>query len=84
MAEQKGLVNDRYWLEHNSNVYYTAEHSLRELESLRDRMMLGLARNQGGPASYVKYFLRKLYYRLPVLQKLRRWRGPSGFCRSRL
>jgi len=71
MAKSKGIITDEYWLKSNSTMYYTAEHSLKELESLRDLLMIELARNQNDFVAYTTYLLKKLYYKFSVLQRFR-------------
>jgi anaerobic magnesium-protoporphyrin IX monomethyl ester cyclase len=75
MAKAKGIIDDDYWLNHHGMMYYTAEHSPKELQALRELLMRELAMNHGGFNAYARYLLRKMYYRYPVLQKLRKWKG---------
>ena len=75
MAKLKGIITDDYWLNSDSMLYYTAEHSPEELMELRELLMKELAKNQDNFSHYLRYLMKKVYYRYPVLQKLRKWRG---------
>lgn len=75
MAMERGIISDDFWLHNDSMLYYTAEHSEKELMALRELLMKKMAQNNKRPAVYARYLLKKWYYRYPVLQKLRRWRG---------
>ncbi|MFQ5822035.1 MAG: B12-binding domain-containing radical SAM protein [Candidatus Heimdallarchaeota archaeon] len=79
LARSNGLISDEYWLRNDSMVYYTAEHNVEELVFLREKMMKGLAKNKGNLNAYAKYLIREVYYKYPILQKLRKWRGNGGF-----
>lgn len=79
LARSQGIVSDEFWLENDSMVYYTGENSERELKALRSQLMRGVARNEGGFKSYGGYFVREVYYKYPILQKLRKWRRTLGF-----
>ncbi|KPL23679.1 MAG: hypothetical protein AMJ75_05600 [Phycisphaerae bacterium SM1_79] len=79
LARSDGLISDEYWLKNDSMVYYTAEHNVEELIFLREKMMKGLAKNKGNLNAYAKYLIREMYYKYPVLQKLRKWRPTGSF-----
>jgi radical SAM superfamily enzyme YgiQ (UPF0313 family) len=78
MAKSKGIISDDYWLHSDSMLYYTAEHSPEELMALRELLMKELAKNQESFSDYIRYQMKKMYYRYPALQKLRKWRGVLG------
>lgn len=71
LSKLKNIIYDDYWLKSDSMVYYTGEHSVKELKALRRQLMKGLAKNQKNLKAYGEYILRKVYYKYPVLQKLR-------------
>ncbi|TRZ96057.1 radical SAM protein [bacterium] len=79
LAKKAGIVRDEDWLKNDSMVYYTVEHGINELKLLRDRLMAGLTNNKKSLSAYGKYIVRKIYYKYPVLQKLRIWRKATGF-----
>ena len=78
MAKQRGIINEDFWLENDEMLYYTAEHSEKDLMGLRELLMKELAKNSNNTRDYVKYIMKKTYYRYPILQKLRKWRGLLG------
>ena len=74
LAKTKGLVSDDFWLQNNDTLYYTCEHTLEELRSLKNRLMRGMSVNEGTVKAYLEYWARKVYYGYPFLQKLRKFR----------
>jgi radical SAM superfamily enzyme YgiQ (UPF0313 family) len=78
MAKSKGLISDEYWERNDSMVYYTGDYSVEELKLLRDKMIRGLAKNKGWVKGYREYLVRKAYYKYPLLQRMRKWRGIVG------
>jgi radical SAM superfamily enzyme YgiQ (UPF0313 family) len=78
MAKSKGIITDDYWLANNSMMYYTVEHTVEELKTLRDLLMMELVKNRDDFGAYAAYLLKKTYYRFPTLQKLRRWKRQLG------
>ena len=78
LAKSKGLISDEHWLQSDSMVYYTGEHDIETLKLLREQMMKELAQNEGTLSAYGEYLIRKVYYKYPVLQKLRKWRRLFG------
>jgi radical SAM superfamily enzyme YgiQ (UPF0313 family) len=71
LAKSKGIISDEFWLGGNSMVYYTGDHSVRELKILRKQLMEGLVNNRGGIKAYGEYLIRSFYYNYPILQKFR-------------
>ena len=78
MAKSKGLISDEYWERNDSMVYYTGDYSVEELKLLRDKMIRGLAKNKGWVKGYREYLVRMAYYKYPILQRMRKWRGIVG------
>jgi radical SAM superfamily enzyme YgiQ (UPF0313 family) len=74
IAKDQGLINDNYWLKTDETIHYTGEHSYEELKKLKDRLMKGMAENDGTLKALIEYWARKVYYGVPFLQKLRRLR----------
>ena len=74
LAKEKELVCDDDWLKEDPIIYYTAEHSLIKLMALRDKMMRGLLKDNASLDNFLKYFMRKVYYSYPILQKLRKYK----------
>ncbi len=74
IAKESKLIADDYWIESDEMLHYTCEHNLEELKRLKDRLMRGMARNDGTFKALLEYWLRKLYYRHDLLQKMRRFR----------
>lgn len=74
LAKSKGIISDDFWIENDSLVYYTGDHTVEELKALREKLMKGLAKNQGGLLAFLRYCVRRLYYRYRFLQKLRNWK----------
>ena len=74
MAKENKLITDDYWIESDEMLHYTCEHDLEVLKRLKDRLMRGMARNDGTFKAMLEYWTRKLYYRYDFLQKMRRFR----------
>lgn len=72
IAKTKGVISDEYWLNCDSMVYYTGEHNIKKLRSLRNQLMKGIAKNDGNLKAYIEYLIRIVYYKYPILQKLRK------------
>lgn len=70
-AVANGFVNDDYWLDHDDVSYNLQEHSYEELCRLRERLMYGIAKGQGGILPLISYHLKKTYYRHPRLSVFR-------------
>jgi len=70
-AVKNGYISENYWLESNEVPYNLQEHSLGELEALRRRLMLGIARKKGGLMPLLKYYLKRVYYKYPFLSVFR-------------
>jgi hypothetical protein len=52
--------------------HFVEENSMAQLEAMKDRLMLGMARNEGTLKAGVEYWARKAFYRWSVLQKFRK------------
>jgi len=74
LAKANGLLSDDFWLQSDETPLYTCEHTLGELKALRDRLMKGLAENEGTFKATMEYWVRKVYYKYPFLQKMRQFR----------
>ena len=74
MVKANDLITDDYWLQTNDLPHYTCEHTYEELEALKDRLMKGMAENEGTIMAMLEYHARRLYYRHDILRKLRRFR----------
>ena len=70
LAKAQGIISDDFWLTNNSLLYYTGEHSIEELQALREQLMLGLAKNSGNIQAFLEYYIRKIYYNSATLQKI--------------
>lgn len=70
-AVQAGFISEKYWLEHDDVPYNTQEHSLPELEWLRNRLMAGIAKSRPGIGPRLTYLLKRIYYKYPFLSVLR-------------
>jgi anaerobic magnesium-protoporphyrin IX monomethyl ester cyclase len=70
-AKNNKYINDDYWMESDDIPYNLQEHSLEELKYFRDRLMVGIARNQKTISSFVRYYLKKFYYKYSFLSNLR-------------
>ncbi len=70
-AVKNGYISEDYWLESGDVPYNLQEHSLENLEELRRRLMLGIAREKGGFRPFVTYCLKRLYYKYPFLSIFR-------------
>ncbi|MCP4349061.1 MAG: radical SAM protein [Desulfobacterales bacterium] len=69
-AKQLGIVDDDYWLKSNDTIYYTGEHSLNELKTLKNKLTLGLARNKGTFKAHASGIFRVCYDSSPIIQKI--------------
>jgi radical SAM superfamily enzyme YgiQ (UPF0313 family) len=78
MAKSKGIIDDEFWLKSDEMLFYTADHTTKELMALRELLMKQLAKNSNSFGDYIRYIMKKSYYRHPALQKLRKWRGLLG------
>ncbi len=78
MAKKDGIISDDFWLKSNDMLYYTSEHSEKSLFELRELLMRELAKNSNNKKEYIRYLMKKYYYRYPWLQKLRRFRSIFG------
>lgn len=70
-AMLNGFIRDNYWLENDDIPYNLQEHSLNELETLRRRLMMGIAKEQVGTNLRINNYLKCLYYRYPFLSRFR-------------
>lgn len=70
-AREKGFIDDDYWLLSDDVPFNLQEYSYRELFALRQRLMRGIASGKGGIAPMVNFYLKSMYYRYPLLSRLR-------------
>jgi radical SAM superfamily enzyme YgiQ (UPF0313 family) len=70
-AVAKGLVSEDFWLNSDDVPFNLQEHSLQELESLRRRLMFGIARKKGGTEAMIGYLLKRIYYKHAFLSRVR-------------
>lgn len=70
-AVKSGHISEDFWLEFDDIPYNLQEHSLEELEILRKRLMLGIAKKKGGFSPLVTYYLKTIYYKYPFLSVFR-------------
>ena len=70
-ARENGFIDDDYWLRSDDVPYNLQEYSYRELFCLRQRLMLGIARQKGGFIPMVNFYLKSIYYRYPFLSFMR-------------
>lgn len=77
-AVKKGFIDEDYWLHNDGIPYNLQEYSLAELERLRKRLMLGIAKSKGDLSSIVSYHLKAVYYKYPALSVFRSF-VPSRF-----
>ena len=69
MAKEKGIISDDYWLNLENNLmYYTAEHSIKELKMLKNRLLLGSISKEGRFLSFLEYLFRRCYLAFPVFE----------------
>ena len=68
---EKGFIDNQYWLKSNDVPYNLQEHTYQELVGLRQRLMRGIAKQKGGIAPMVSFYLKSIYYRYPFLSRLR-------------
>lgn len=74
IGKDKGLLSDDFWLQTDDTPHYTCEHTFEELKALRNRLMRGMAKNEGTFKATVEYWARRAYYKYAFLQKLRKFR----------
>ncbi len=70
-ARDNGFIDDNYWLTSDDVPYTLQEYSYRELVGLRQRLMRGIARKNGGIVPMINYLLKSIYYRYPFLSHMR-------------
>lgn len=70
LTKKQGIITDEFWLNNDSTMYYTGEHSLRELKALQKKLMLGLARNRGNTRAILEYYFRRAHNSSPIIQKI--------------
>lgn len=70
-ARENGFIDDDYWIRSDDVPYNLQEYSYRELFRLRQRLMRGIARQKGGVAPMVSFYLKSIYYRYPFLSFMR-------------
>lgn len=62
LARKQGIISDNTWLETDETLYYTAEHSLGELEALERQFRVGMMRGRNN----VRYVLELAMRFLPA------------------
>lgn len=70
-ARERGFIEDDYWLRSDDVPYNLQEFTYEELCALRRHLMRGIARNKGGIVPLANFYLKSIYYRYPVLSRLR-------------
>lgn len=70
-ARKKGFISDDYWLKFDDIPINLQEHTYRELVKFRQRLIRGVAKQKGGMAPMISYYLKTIYYRYPFLSRLR-------------
>jgi len=70
-AVKKEFISENYWLKSDEIPYNLQEYSLKPLEKLRTRLMIGIARAKGGNHSRINCLLKVLYYKYPILSIFR-------------
>lgn len=70
-AVKNGFISEDYWLKFDEVPYNLQEHSLKVLETLRARLMVGIGRAKGGINSRIAYQLKDFYYKYPFLSIFR-------------
>lgn len=70
-AVKNGFISEDYWLKFDEVPYNIQEHSLKELETLRTRLMVGIGNAKGGINSRIAYQLKDFYYKYPFLSIFR-------------
>jgi radical SAM superfamily enzyme YgiQ (UPF0313 family) len=70
-ACERGFIDDDYWLWSDDVPYNLQEYSYVELFELRQRLLRGIARKNGGVVPMLTFYLKSIYYRYPVLVRMR-------------
>ena len=70
-AVRNGHISEDFWLKSDEVPFNLQEHSLKKLEALRRRLMLGIAKKKGGLSPRVAYYLKSIYYKYPSLSVFR-------------
>jgi radical SAM superfamily enzyme YgiQ (UPF0313 family) len=70
-ARTNGFIKDDYWLTSDDVPYNLQEYSYKELFTLRQRLIRGIAIKKGGILSLVTFYLKSIYYRFPFLARIR-------------
>ena len=70
-AVKNEFISENYWLKSDEIPYNLQEYSLKPLEKLRTRLMIGIARAKGGNHSRINCLLKVLYYKYPILSIFR-------------
>lgn len=66
-------ISDDYWLENDDVPYNLQEHTLQELQKLRNQLMYGIAKNSNSFFPLITYYLKKIYYKYPALSRFRQY-----------
>jgi anaerobic magnesium-protoporphyrin IX monomethyl ester cyclase len=70
-ACENGFIDHQYWIRSNDVPYNLQEHTYKELFDLRQRLMIGIARQKVGFAPIISFYLKSVYYRYPSLSIMR-------------
>ena len=70
-AVKNGYISEDFWLESDESPYNLQEHSLEKLETLRRRLLLGIAGKKHGLSPRIAYYLKTAYYNYPFLSIFR-------------
>jgi len=69
-ARRNGFIDNTYWLKSDDVPYNLQKYSYNELFKLRQRLMLGIAKQKGGIIPLINFYLKNIYYRFPFLSRL--------------
>jgi anaerobic magnesium-protoporphyrin IX monomethyl ester cyclase len=70
-AVKNRYISEDFWLESDESPYNLQEHSMEELEKLRRRLLLGIARKKDGFSPRIAFYLKTAYYNYPFLSIFR-------------
>lgn len=66
-AVKNGFMSEDYWLKSDDIPYNLQEYTYEELFRLRQRLMIGIAKNRGGISPLINYYLKNIFYKYPFL-----------------
>ncbi len=70
-AIRDGFISENYWLENDDVPYNLQEYTFREINLLRSRLLLGVAKNSEGISAKIACYLKNIYYKYPQLSIFR-------------